>query len=325
MKNAKLFRKLYEENAEECFTKWGYYYPPKTWDEFYAGNADVFEKHLTKDKTDIVKTKTYVSLLDTTNDFGFYIAFQQPDYELLNNVLYQVSRQKLLRSAMTASGSDHCNALLDAASSFACNDFDVIPYFFPQYLPHSKGTFFTEVSVNLLRVLYYKEEALKEDALKKATKFLEKKVTLWEKTIVTYFMALVHRNAQDASMWLQEQCVAYQKIGYPKSKISKCFAAEIHGMYRFVRLVDEELFHAIIRPKHDCFFEPFEVWQQEQNYPKGKLFYTYPSEMDYMNKIFAAQLPVVALKEADNSNGNKFYKDVERFVADLTENVKRIV
>ncbi|MGB4811818.1 MAG: hypothetical protein WBP13_04975 [Methylophilaceae bacterium] len=323
MKNAKKYIKLYEEKAEESFKDWGYYYPPKTWDEFYAWETKSFEKYLKETEDYIKKTKSYVALLGTTKDFGFYIAFQKLDYALLNNVLYQTSRQALLSSGMTASGSDHCNLLLDAITAFACNDFEVIKYFFPKKLRHSKGTYYTEVSVNLLKVLYYQENELKDKALKKAEIFLEAKRSLWEKYVVLYFISLINQNEEEATRCLQELCSAYQKIGYPMSKLDKCFAAEVHGLYRFARIIDENLFNKITQPKHACFSEAFELWQKANHFPKGQLFYRHPEEMDYMNKIFEAELPTVALHNPYSDK--REVKDVEKFAIDLTENVKKIV
>ena len=327
MKNAKLFLKLYEETVEESFKKWGYYYPPKTWEEFYAWNTKTFEKYLKEIEDEVKKTKLYVSLLDNMNNFGFYIVFQKLDYELLNNVLYQTSRQNLLNSGMLASGTDHCNVLMKALSSFACNDFEIIDHFFPKNLQLSKGTYYTEVSVNLLKVLYFKEAELKEEALKKADKFLSKKITSWEKYVVLYFKALIDTNEKEASNCLQELCLAYQKMEHSVNKLynklAKCFASEIHGLYRFARIINQDLFNNITQPKHLCFSEEFELWQKENNYPKGQLFYRYPAEMDYMNKIFEAELPIVALHNP-YPDKKELYKDVDKFAIDLTENVKKV-
>ena len=327
MKSTKQFLKLYEEAAEECFQKWGYYYPPKTWYEFYAWNAKTFDKYLKEMEDGVKKTKSYL-LLDVANEFGFYIAFQKLDYELLNNVLYQTSRQKLLNSGTTASGTDHCNVLMDTLSAFACNDFEVIDCFFPKNLAHSKGTYYTEVSVNLLKVLYYKEFELKDEALKKADKFLSKKITYWEKYVVLYVKALINQYPEEASNCLQELCVGYQKMQHSVmstyNKLAKCFASEIHGLYRFARIINQDLFNNIKQPKHLCFFEDFELWQKENNYPKGTLFYKYPQEMDYMNKMFEAGLPTVALHNP-YPKGKDLYKDVEKFAIDLTENVKKLL
>ena len=324
MKNAKDYIKLYKQKAEESFKDWGYYYPPRNWEEFYDWENQTYEKHLVNREDDPTRTKLYVSLLDTTTDFGFYLALQKADYGLLNNVLYQTSRHKLLNLGMTASGTDHCHALMDALAAFACNDFDVIDYFFPQSLPHADGRFYTEVSVNLLNVCYYREKELKAEALKKAEQFLAKKITLWEKHVVSYFMALTHRDSEDASHCLQQLCLAYQKMEHSvdslDNKLAKCFAPEIHGLYRFARLIDEGFFKEISHPKHPCFWEEFEVWQQENGFPTGRLFYRRPAEIGYMNDILEAPLPTVALQEVRYTGKNKTYKDVEKFARDLTAN-----
>ena len=322
MDNSSKYVKLYEEKAEESLKKWGYYYPPRTWEEFYAWEDKTFEKYLKEEENGARKTKSYVGLLDTIKDFGLYYALRQTDYETLNNVLYQISRLELLDSGMTASGTDHCNALLDATSAFACNDFEIIDHFFPKNLPYSQGKYYTEISVNLLRVLYYKEFELQTEVIQKANKFLNKKITLWEQYVILYFLSLVNRNIEETNKCLQELCAAYQKIGYPKDKLDKCFASEIHGLYRFARLIDEVYFSRISRPKHPCFFEEFEIWQQNNNYPKGKLFYKYPEKMDYMNKIFEAELPFITL-HAPYPDKKDIYKDVDQFAKDLTENISR--
>jgi hypothetical protein len=325
MKNAQKYLQLYLKQAEESFAKWGYYYPPRNWEELYAWDASNFQKYL-KDESDAAKrVKFHVKLLNTTKEFGFYVAFQSLDYATLNDVVYQTSRHTLLDQGMLASGSDHCNVLMEVLCALASNDYAVIDAFFPKDLPHSKGTYYTEVAVNLLRVLYHGENALKEEALSKATQFLTKKRTDWERYVVGYFVALVNRDASEASACLQKLCVAYQKAGYPVDALDKCFATEIHGLYRFAQKVDASFFDKLTPPKHLCFSTEFEAWQQTQGYPKGKLFYRFPAELDLMNKILEAPLPTVTLHEVSYPRGKEIYKDVDQFAANLTENVRQFL
>lgn len=321
-KNIKKFLKLYHEKREESFQKWGYYYPPKTWDEFYQWNDKTFEKHLQEYESEEIKTKLYISLLDHTKDFGFYLAFENQDFQLLNDVLFQTSRQELLNASVTASGTDHCNAFFDALSAFACNDFEVVQWLFPKDLPHSKGSYYTENAVNMLKVLYFKETHLKDEALQKAEKFLQKKITAWERFVVLFFIALIEKNVSKISDCLQELCTAYQRMGYPWEKKDRCFAQEIHGLYRFVKVIDDELFESVKMPVHDCFFQEFEHWQRKNDFPKGKLFYEYPPKMGYMNQIFKAEAPKMELfvkKYPDNRS--YIFKNVEKFASDLTRNI----
>jgi hypothetical protein len=325
IKNARKYIKHYEEQYEASFREWGYYYPPRNWDELYAWEDTTYKKYLSGKDDDVIRTKCYTTLLNTTDRFGFYIAFRNLDYELLNNVLYQTSRQRLIDCGSTESGTDHSIAFYDALNSFACNDFEIIDHFFPKNLPHSKGTWYTEVSTNLLKVLYYNETDLKEGALQKAEKFLSKKITSWDKYCVLYFMSLIDRNVADASKYIQELCVAYQRIG-DIFNTEKSFASRVHGLYRLAKIVDGDFFKAITRPRHHAFFEGFEVWQEENNYPAGELFYRRPPKMDYMNKIFEAELPFVELEEVryEGQSRTNIYKNTEKFARDLTENVKKI-
>lgn len=323
MKNKNEFLKIYEEMAEECFKKWGYYYPPRTWDEFISWDNNFFEKYLKEKENGVKKTESYIRLAENMSYFGFYNLYQNFDFEKLNNVLFQLSRQSLLNKGMMASGTDHCNVLFNTLKSFSCNDFKVIDHFFPKELPQSKGKFYTEVSVNLLKVLYYKQKEFENEAIEKASKFLSKKITVWEKFVILYFKALVDHNASEASICLQELCTAYQKMEHSVSKLhnklAKCFAYEIHGLYRFAMIVDKELFEEIKQPTHNCFLTEFEIWQKEWNYPKGKIFYKYPIKMDYMNKVFEAELPTVELYNP-YPNKKELYKNAAKFIEDLTEN-----
>lgn len=321
MKNAKQYRKLYEQKSRECFDDYGYYYPPRTWDELRAWDAECFNKYLKEDKFGVAKTQSYLDILDSINEFGFYVALETPDFKMLNDVLFQSSRHKLLQGGMQGSGTDHSLAFFDLANSFACNDFDVIDHFLPQNLPLSKGVYWFEVASNLLKGLYYNDAAIKEESVHLADKFLKKKRTQWEAAIITYLKALIYADKDEASNSLQNLCPAYQKMEHFGGKHVKCFASEIHGLYRLARKTNPDLFEQIIPPEHPSFFEEFEVWQAENSYPKGQLFYKYPQEMDYMNKILSAELPVVALVNSVQPKG-KPYKDAERFALDLTTNTE---
>lgn len=322
-KNAKKFIQLYLQKSEESFEKWGYYYPPRNWQEFESWNQRTYEKHLSKDgyeEDPIKRTKIYLSLLNTLNPFGYFYVFDEGNWQDLNNVIFQTSRRKLLHHSTLASGTDQCNILEYAASCWASNDFGVIDSLLPQNLPYSKGRYYTEVTVNLLRVLYYNEPEKKQECLDKATKFLNKKITGWEKNLVGYFVALVNEDAKEASLCLQQLCADYQRLGHPKEKHDKCYAQEIHGYYRFARTVNENLFNEIEIPTHPCFFQEFEIWQKENKYPIGTLFYTYPEHLGYMNEILKAPIPKMTLMEKKYKRV-EIMKDVEKFATDLTENV----
>ena len=323
--NMEKYIKISEEYAEESFKKWGYYYPPLTWEEFYSWNEKTYKEHLLKDykDNDILKTKNYLSLLSHEDIFGFYIAFKKNDYEILNNVLFQTSRRENLD---LLGGSTQANIFYyGGLSAFACNDFEIIKHFFPQDT-FSENYHYLDISLNILKVLYYKKDNLQKEIINKTNIFLNKKLKNWEKYFVLYFLSILSRNHEDASKCLQELCLAYQKfkLNISYEKLFKCFASNIHGLYRFARLIDIDFFHKIIRPKHPSFLENFEIWQEKNNYPRGKLFYVYPKEMNYMNNIFNAKLPFIEEKPPKYAYEKSLFIDYEKFAKDLTENIKKL-
>lgn len=328
MNNQKDFIVTYEEISEESFLKWGNYYPPRNWEEFNILNKEDFKKYIFKKVNGIEKTKSFIHLAEKLNEFAFYDLYQKIDFESLNDILYQISRQRLLNKAMLESGTDHCNVFFEILKSFSCNDFSTIENFFPKNLPLSKGKFYTEVSVNLLKVLYYKQKQFEIEAIEIANKFLQKKITMWEKYVVLYFIALIEQNANDASFCLQELCSAYQKMEHSVNKLynklAKYFAYEVHGLYRFAMIVNKDLFNQIKQPTHQSFFNEFELWHNERNYPIGKIYYKYPNDMDYLNKIYEAEIPTVELYKP-YPNKNELYKNTNKFIEDLTENTMKIM
>lgn len=328
MKNIKKYLKLHQEEREKSYQKWGYYHLFCSWEEFEKWNENTWQEHLQKytDNNSIEKTKMYISLLNDLKKLGFYLAFEQNDFRLLNDVLFQTARQELLDTSITSSGTDHCNAFFESLSAFACNDFEVIESLFPKDLPPSSGQYYTENAVNLLKTMYFQQENLKKEAIQRAEAFLQKKITAWEKFVVLYMMALVEKNAQKASDYLQELCSAYQKLGYPRQKIDKLFAQEIHGLYRLARKLDQDLFEQIKMPSHDCFFQDFEHWQRQNHYPKGKILYFYSPKMAYINHILEVELPKIELYEQIYSDKRKYiFKNVEKFAADLTKSVLKSI
>ncbi len=261
-------------------------------------------------------------LEDDVNDFGYLYAFEKNDFRLLNNVIFQGGRYALLNSASLESGSGQCYLLYKVLTAFACNDFEVTEPIFPKEQPEFKSPFFTQISVDLIKMMYYKQPKLAPSIIANANKFLEKKRVALDKFVLVYLLALWNRDVDKATYSLQELCKAYQRQGPPVDKLDKCFAAEIHGLYRFARLIDEDFFSQITRPNHPCFFEEFELWQQENNYPKGAAFYTFPAEMNYMNKILQAEIPKITLE--DYKYG-KVIKNSKKILIDLTENINKII
>ena len=321
----KVYVKEYQKMREEHFKDWGYYSDSINLQEFEESNQKIFEKYLNNSKVrsdEILRTKLYSSLL--LNDikyFAYYIAFSDGDYNQLNNALWQTGREELIRGGLLASGTIYTAGVLRGLFiSFASNDFTVISSFIPKDLPLLKGTYYPENVINLLYSFYYQDEDRLSEALILAQQFLEKKKrTGMEEFSVRYFINLARKDAAGISQDLQNLCSAYQRRGYPFEKIDKCFADEVHGLYRLLRFFDHGLFEAVRMPSHKSFLKNFEKWQVENQFPQGRPFYVYPEDLDDSNKILTKELPKICIEKS----GNNLVIDVERFAVDLAKGLEK--
>ena len=316
----KEYIKEYQKMREERFKDWGYYSNPINWQEFEESNQRIFEKYLTDSKVlsdKVLRVKLYSSLLlDDIKYFAYYIAFLDGDYKQLNNALWQVGRDKLIRGGLLASATIYTDGILRGLfTSFACNDFSVISSYIPEDLPLLKGTYYPQNVINLLYALYYQDEDRLSESIILAQQFLEKKKrTGMEEFSVRYFINLARKDAVALSESLQNLCQAYQRRGYPYEKIDKCFADEIHGLYRLVRLFDHSLFEEVSMPSHKTFLKEFEEWQVRNQFPKGQQFYIYPQDMADANRILTKGLARIYLEKP----GRDLVIDVDQFAVDLS-------
>lgn len=218
---------------------------------------------------------------------------------------------------MLASGTIYTARILRGLfNCFACNDFSVISSFIPEDLPFLKGTYYPENVINLLYALYYQDEDRVSEALILAQQFLEKKKrTGMEEFSVLYFISLVRKDVDGLSIALQNLCCAYQRRGYPCDKIDKCFADEVHGLYRLLRFFDHALFEAVRMPSHKTFMQDFEKWQVQNQFPQGQQFYVYPQDMADANRILTKELPRIHIEKS----GRDLVIDVDRFAEDLAQ------
>ena len=317
----KEYIKEYQKMREERFKDWGYYSTPINWQEFEESNQRIFQKYLKDSKVlsdDVLRTKLYNSLLlDDIKYFAYYIAFLDGDYKQLNNALWQTGREELIRGGLLASGTIYTAGILRGLfTSFACNDFSVISSYIPKDLPLLKGTYYPQNVINLLHALYYQDEDRLSESIILAQQFLEKKKrTGMEECSVRYFINLARKDVAGISQNLQNLCLAYQRRGYPFEKIDKCFADEVHGLYRLVKYFDDFMFEEVRMPSHKTFLQEFEKWQVQNQFPQGQQFYIYPQDMADANKILKNELPRIHIEKS----GRDLVIDVDRFAVDLSQ------
>lgn len=317
----KEYIKEYQEMREERFKDWGYYSTPINWQEFEESNQRIFQKYLKDSKVlsdDVLRTKLYNSLLlDDIKYFAYYIAFLDGDYKQLNNALWQTGREELIRGGLLASGTIYTDGILRGLfTSFACNDFSIISSYIPKDLPLLKGTYYPQNVINLLYSLYYQDEDRLSESIILAQQFLEnKKRTGMEEFSVRYFINLARKDAAGISRNLQNLCLAYQRRGYPFEKIDKCFADEVHGLYRLVKYFDDSMFEEVRMPSHKTFLQEFEKWQVQNQFPQGQQFYIYPQDMADANRMLTQDLPRIYVEKS----GRDLVIDVDRFAVDLSQ------
>ena len=320
----KEYIKEYQKMREKRFKDWGYYSTPINWQEFEESNQRIFQKYLKDSKVlsdNVLRTKLYSSLLlDDIKYFAYYIAFLDGDYKQLNNALWQTGREELIRGGLLASGTIYTAGILRGLfTSFACNDFSVISSYIPKDLPLLKGTYYPQNVINLLHALYYQDEDRLSESIILAQQFLEKKKrTGMEEFSVRYFINLARKDAAGISQNLQNLCLAYQRRGYPFEKIDKCFADEVHGLYRLVKYFDDSMFEEVSMPSHKTFLHEFEKWQVHNQFPQGQQFYIYPQDMADANKILKNELPRIHIEKS----GRNLVIEVDRFAVNLAKVLK---
>ncbi|MEC2076327.1 hypothetical protein [Metabacillus fastidiosus] len=233
---------------------------------------------------------TYLALIENPYLLGLSMAFQNNDYELLNNTIYHYSKHKLLK--IRSGGYDHCIFFWRVMDSMACNYKEVIENCYPVELGLcNNGYPLYIVASNLLMSLWYKNQQWMELAYPAAEKFLSQKKGLWEKAIVAYLMALSNNDMDRATEELSNVCKYSTRIDRPK--VYKCFCTEAHGLYQIARyILPEDDFLQIVIPANDNFCKGLISWQREHKYPeKGNFIVHYPDKLDVMNHILELPLP----------------------------------
>lgn len=325
MKQIEKYLKEYEQTSDAYFKTHGMYNPPRSIEEFEILNLFFYDTILSKDvytSDSLKKTEVYPKLLDGYNTYGIYGALKTKDFNYLNNVLHQTSIHDLYLHCILRGGLTNASALLPIATAFACNNFEIITKVFPKDSPPTDCHFYVDHAVNLIKLMYYAEK--ENDIVHEAQTFLNKINSLWHKNVIIYFLALYKRNLNEVNQSLEILCKTYPKLWVKQRKINKFFAKEIHGFYRFAKVIDPIFFEQITRPTHPCFFHEFEKWQEKENYPVGKISYIYPSPLEYMNNFYKISFPRIPLKTTE-INRKKFHTiDHDKFILDTKNAIESL-
>lgn len=174
--------------------------------------------------------------------------------------------------------------------------------------------------VNLFMAIWYKDKDFENFARTSAEKQLGKKSNLLSRSYISYLLAIMNRDIEDASHQLELICVgAKRSKEWGENDFTRGFAQLAHSMYNLLYYIyDGELADLINMPKADNFCQDLAIWQREHAHKEGKVRYIYPEMFDVMNKIMQCTPPRMYLKY----DHRKKCIDTARFERDVVALVK---
>lgn len=326
MKQIELYIKEYEKQSELYFKKQGIYDPPRSIEEFEVFNIRRYDLILSKEEytsDSLAKTEVYPRLLNRYGAFGIYEALKIEHFKNLNNALYQVSIHELYLACLVGGSLTYATTFLPMATAFACNNFEIIKKVLPNTAPINT-TFYIDHVTNLIKIMYYKNKESESYIIQQAQTFLTKKLSHWQRNLIIYFLALFERNIEKVNYSLEELCKSYPKLWVADRNLNKYFAKEIHGLYRFAKLIDPLFFKLVTKPSQPCFFNEFEEWQEKENYPIGKVSYLYPEPLEYMNRFYEIDFPQINITTREWKKRSYYIIDQYKFIKDTRDSISQI-
>lgn len=292
-KRKKTLIKLYEENYKE----WFYWFDIEDYIEKYKGIYDKFMKGSSKEE----EVNTWLKMIDYQHSvvyLGVIEALRKSDYKYLDNALYTYINIGLIKGFILKSGYDHSVSAWNLIPIVFCsNRFDVIEKIYPKEYGLSKnGMAFLVVTTNLIMYLYYKGDDWKEEIIRNTEKYLSKKDSLENKSIVSALYALANKEFEQFSVELGNVCKGRKKSRlYGDNKFSKEFSFYSLGLYNFARYLYPNDIEKVMLPNDDNFLTDYHNYQLENNNPMGSYLTVFPEPLSTLNEILNINTPPVSL------------------------------
>ena len=239
-------------------------------------------------------------------------ALKAGDMEALHAAFFQSVRILLLPGA--AGGCDHCTNfwhLLDAAVTEGTAELRRI---LPASLGKaSNGHSMLVNGVNLLLCLLHGPEVPfdQEAVMNKAEKFTQTKHPLWERSVVACLLALLRRDMERFSQSLEdvrrsfgrEQCAKYMRL--------QCLNG--YGLAVLAHdLLPEEDFQRVRLPEGPSFSPTYLQWRLSLPELPKRLYFTYPEDLDMMNRAIAHPLIVQRIYQPYAGSENPYLSAKDR-------------
>lgn len=248
----------------------------------------------------------------------YYNAFKTHDMEMLNGILYETAH--LLQMCNISSiGTDHSYyGLRITPNLLAANMMDRVKLLLPEDNGVSTSSYIGVAIANLLMGIIYDSPKLKEDSLKLCEKQLDKKIAKYYRLYIECMIAVLKCDYDEFNNKINLFCKAYTGAReYDMNGFNRRFCIEAHGMYNLAKYAyNGAMKEKIALPAADNFCQDLAVWQEEHDCRHGKIYYNYPEELDFYNRLMKCQPVTMHLIK----NGRSRCIDTGRYLKELIEN-----
>ena len=214
---------------------------------------------------------------------------QKEDWPGLCRVVNQRSKSAMM--PVIYGGYNYEKNVHCALECLLCGNIPAIEYILPLDLSQVKNynNPFFPAAAHVFLGLWYRDEALLNQAVPDAERFLEgKKPNQLERAMVSFLLNLAKGDAGGATGDLLAVCRGYPKDKRPVLGV-RPFCTYAHGLYCLAQLIwPEDKFRAIELPKYKNFLSAFALWRRENPTPDLSLWFHYPEGMELFDRIYDA-------------------------------------
>ena len=253
---------------------------------------------------------------------GVYTAFKKNDMELLNNVIYLSA---CICQTDAVSCYDHGAFAYELLPLlFSARLFDRAKLAVPEEIgmSHNGYTKTSSTIVNLIMALLYKRNDFAAYAKKCADECLTRKLTISEKSMLCFLLALCDQNTSEASAQLAEICRGTTKCNEPyTTPFDRMLSLSAIGMYNFAVYTEPDFAKKIDLPENKNFCRSFISWQLQHSDYAGKPFIHYEAPLDFYNTVLTTVPPVITLCEDHDKPFKCLSVDAKKFREELIQKI----
>ncbi len=250
---------------------------------------------------------------------GVMESLKENDYSYVDKALNTYIKFMMLQ--VSPSGADHCMFSWDLPPIiFALKKFDTIKKVFPKECGLStQKVIWGSIVTNLIMYLYYKEEDWKEKIASDIDKYLNKKDSLENQSIVKALLTLVNKDFKQFSLELSNICKGRKRSKeFDENEFTRQFSFYSLGLYNFAVYLYPKDVDKITLPDDNNFLTDYLLYQKNNNYSANSFIIQFTEPLLLLKRMFKVETPVISLMKY----GRNYVVDCESFNNEL---VKRIM